>query len=334
MNCLLKKMRRVQVLGFAFAAISCLAGAQEHVSVPAPKQTAAVKLDKPAPDGLILGAVRAGKRIVTAGDRGVILLSDDEGKTYRQASQVPTRATLTAIWAVDERNLWAVGHWGVILKSVDGGEHWSLNRSDLERDQPLFTVWFKDAQHGVAAGLFSLLMVTDDGGKTWNNVKLPVAGDNVKSDLNLFQLFSAKTGDAANDLWLAAEQGTVYHSADLGHTWDVMATGNKGTFWAGVVLADGSLLVGGLEGKIFKSTDHGKTWNQSVNDAKSSITVMQQLPDGDVLALALDGLSAVSKDGGEHFTLRNPIDSRSFTAAVLNDKNQPILFTEHGVVKN
>lgn len=328
----LKNMGKVHVLGMVFAAAACGALAQDAkpAAVPAPKQTPAVKLANAAPDGLILGAARAGKRMLTVGDRGVILLSDDQGKTWRQAQEVPTRATLTAVFAVDEKNLWAVGHWGVILKSVDGGEHWSLNHSDLERDQPIFTVWFADAQHGVAAGLFSLLMVTDDAGQTWTNVKLPVANDKVKSDLNLFQLFSAKNGD----VWLAAEQGMVYHSADQGHNWDVVATGNIGTFWSGVVLADGSLLVGGLEGKMFKSTDHGKTWKQLANELKSSVTSLLQLPNGEVLALALDGISGVSKDGGEHFDLRPVLDSRSFTAAVVNDKNQAVMFTEHGIVKN
>jgi photosystem II stability/assembly factor-like uncharacterized protein len=308
--------------------------AQDVKPVPAPKQTPAVRLSNAAPDGLILGAAGAGQRMVTVGDRGVILLSDDQGKTWRQAQEVPTRATLTAVFAVDEKNLWAVGHWGVILKSVDGGEHWSLNHSDLERDQPIFTVWFADAQHGVVAGLFSLLMVTDDAGLTWTSVKLPVASDKVKSDLNLFQLFSARVGNGAGDVWLAAEQGMVYHSADHGHSWDVVATGNIGTFWSGLVLADGALLVGGLEGKMFKSTDHGKTWKLLANELKSSVTSLLLLPNGDVLALALDGISGVSKDGGEHFELRPVLDSRSFTAAVVNDKNQAVLFTEHGIVKN
>lgn len=332
MTSTMKKICKAHLMGLLLAASACAALAQDvkPAAVPAPKQTPAVKLVNAAPDGLILGAARAGKRMVTVGDRGVILLSDDQGKTWRQAQEVPTRATLTAVFAVDEKNLWAVGHWGVILKSVDGGEHWSLNHSDLERDQPIFTVWFADAQHGVVAGLFSLLMVTDDAGQTWTNVKLPVASDKVKSDLNLFQLFSAKGGD----VWLAAEQGMVYHSADQGHSWDVVATGNIGTFWSGVVLADGSLLVGGLEGKMFKSTDHGKTWKLNANELKSSITSLLQLPNGDVLALALDGISGVSKDGGEHFELRPVLDSRSFTAAVVNDKNQAVLFTEHGIVKN
>jgi photosystem II stability/assembly factor-like uncharacterized protein len=176
------KIAKTHLLGLVLAASACIAMAQDVKPVPAPKQTPAVKLANAAPDGLILGAARAGKRMVTVGDRGVILLSDDQGKTWRQAQEVPTRATLTAIFAVDEKNLWAVGHWGVILKSVDGGEHWSLNHSDLERDQPIFTVWFADAQHGVVAGLFSLLMVTDDAGQTWTSVKLPVASDKVKSD--------------------------------------------------------------------------------------------------------------------------------------------------------
>ena len=321
---------KAAVAGLILATSACCAMAQDAKPVPAPKQTAAVKLANAVPDGLILGAARAGKRMVTVGDRGVILLSDDQAKTWRQALEVPTRATLTAVFAVDEKNLWAVGHWGVILKSVDGGEHWSLNHSDLERDQPIFTVWFADAQHGVAAGLFSLLMVTDDAGQTWTNVKLPVASDKVKSDLNLFQLFSAKTGD----VWLAAEQGMVYHSADRGHSWDVVATGNIGTFWSGLVLADGSLLVGGLEGKMFRSTDHGKSWTQIANELKSSVTDLVQLPTGEVLALALDGISGISKDSREHFELRPVLDSRSFTAAVVNDKNQAVLFTEHGIVKN
>ncbi len=301
-------------------------------NVPGPKQTAAAKLVNPAPGAMILGATRAGKRIVAVGDRGVVLLSDDEGKSYHQAEAVPTRATLTAVTAVDANTLWAVGHWGVIMTSVDRGEHWILNHSDLEHDQPFFTVWFADARHGVAAGLFSLLLVTDDGGKSWSNVSLPLLNEKSRSDLNLFHLFAGS--DASHDLWLAAEQGTLYHSADRGHSWEVLATGNKGTLWSGLVLDDGSLLVGGLQGKILKSSDHGKNWKQIENDMKSSVTSLVILPKGKVLALALDGISALSDDNGEHFTLRPPLDARALTAAVVSDKGVPLLFTDHGVVKN
>ena len=47
---------------------------------------------------------------------------------------------------------------------------------------------------------------------------------------------------------------------------------------------------------------------------------------------SLSNVNSVSS--GEHFELRPVLDSRSFTAAVVNDKNQAVLFTEHGIVKN
>lgn len=88
------------------------------VAVPPLRQLAAMRLPRPE-EGMILGAVRAGRRVIAVGDRGLVLLSDDGGKTYRQARDVPTRATLTAVWAIDSSTLWAVGHWGVMLVSHD-----------------------------------------------------------------------------------------------------------------------------------------------------------------------------------------------------------------------
>jgi len=79
--------------------------------------------------------------MVAVGDRGVVLLSDDGGATFRQAKQVPTRATLTTVaFAPDGATGWAVGHWRVILNTRDAGETWILQRDDLSVDQPLFTV--------------------------------------------------------------------------------------------------------------------------------------------------------------------------------------------------
>ncbi|MEX5503709.1 YCF48-related protein, partial [Pseudomonas putida] len=69
---------------------------------------------------------RAGTRLVSVGERGVVLLSDDNGASWRQAKAVPVSVTLTAVQFVDARNGWTVGHAGVVLHSEDGGEHWTL----------------------------------------------------------------------------------------------------------------------------------------------------------------------------------------------------------------
>jgi len=83
---LMNKTFQATVLAISVAVASGSVMAQDAKlgTVPAPKQTAAVKLANPAPDGLILGATRIGQRVVTVGDRGVILLSDDQGKTWKK----------------------------------------------------------------------------------------------------------------------------------------------------------------------------------------------------------------------------------------------------------
>ncbi len=277
--------------------------------------------------GLLLGAARAGNRVVAVGDRGLVIYSDDDGKTYKQAKYVPTRATLTAVWAADARHVFAVGHWGVILASLDAGETWSLQRSDFKVDQPLLTVWFRDARHGVAAGLFSLLLVTQDGGTTWQPTHLP-APPGAKGDLNLYRLFPG----AGDDVWIAAEQGMAYSSSDFGQTWHLHITGAKGTLWAGVVLRDGSVVVGGVSGHVMRSTDSGATWRESDSGVKSSITDLIELPSGSVLGVALNGVSLLSDDGGIVFKSRQLVDQRSLTAVAVTRTGSPLIFSQSGVV--
>ena len=78
-----------------------------------------------AHEGLLLDVVRVGTRIVAVGERGYIVYSDDEGKTWAQ-STVPVSQTLTAVTFGSDTTGWAVGHEGIILRTDDGGENWAL----------------------------------------------------------------------------------------------------------------------------------------------------------------------------------------------------------------
>lgn len=325
-------MKTLASLILTMAAASCTtlltqpASAQPNAPA-ALKQQAAVKLKNPVLS-MMLATARAGSRIVAVGDRGVILLSDDDGQTFRQASAVPSRATLTGVCFIDAKNGWAAGHWGVILHTQDGGESWQLQRDELQVDQPLHTIWFADAQHGIAAGLFSLLLRTEDGGKTWKNVALPAAPGGKRSDLNLFRLFPDRQGKVL----MVGEQGSVYRSADQGQNWELLATGNKGTLWVGIVLADDSILVGGISGKILRSSDQGKSWTPVSSGTKSSITDFIELADGQIQGVALDGYSLASSDHGASFKAIQRDDQLPLTTLVANNKGKPVLFSQAGIV--
>ncbi|ODV41971.1 hypothetical protein AWV79_31155 [Cupriavidus sp. UYMMa02A] len=101
--------------------LACLCGSA-MADAPQAAKTPAMIPDKAA--SLVrLSVTLAGERLVSAGERGVILLSDDNGKTWRQA-KVPVSAALTRVRFVDSRNGWAVGHGGVVLATRDAGETW------------------------------------------------------------------------------------------------------------------------------------------------------------------------------------------------------------------
>lgn len=318
--------------GFSTGARAALFAAILGWCAAAPAQPAALEQQAAprhayAPSEMILGATRAGQRLVAVGDHGVVLLSDDEGRNFRQARAVPTSATLTAVSFSDARNGWAVGHWGVIMHTIDGGETWALQRSDTSVDQPLFAVHFTDAEHGVAAGLWSLLLLTADGGRTWKPVVLPPPPGGKRADRNLFAIFA----DHKNSLFIAAEKGTVLRSDDNGASWSYLSTGYRGSFWTGCALRDGTLLVAGLRGTVYRSADDGRTWNAVPSGTESSITDI--IEDGtQVVAVGLDGVELRSRDGGRTFSLAQRDDRLALTAVLAATGGAVRVFSKAGVV--
>jgi photosystem II stability/assembly factor-like uncharacterized protein len=286
---------------------------------PAETTTAAVK-------AMILSSARAGKRIVAVGNHGVVLLSDTDGAEFRQAKSVPVRSTLSAVFFVDERTGWAAGQWGVVLRTDDAGESWTLQRHDTSVDQPLFSVWFRDRRRGYAVGLWSLLIATADGGKSWTPVKLPVPPGAKKADRNLLKIFANRMGT----LFIAAEQGMILKSYD-GEKWTYVSTGYKGSFWTGIVLNNGTILVGGLRGTIYRSADDGRTWREAKSEFKSSITDFAEAG-GKVYAAGLDGVFLESDNGGSSFKGSQRDDRLPFTAISVNSTGKLVRFSKQGVV--
>jgi photosystem II stability/assembly factor-like uncharacterized protein len=278
---------------------------------------------------MLLGATRAGTRIVAVGAHGIVVLSDDQGKTYRQARSVPVSSTLTDVYFSDASHGWAVGQWGVVMATDDGGETWKLQRSDTGADQPLFSVYFSDPHHGWAVGLWSLMLKTEDGGAHWAVVRLPLPPGSSKADRNLFRVFANKGGT----LFVAAEQGLVLRSRDNGATWDYQKTGGKGSLWAGTATLDGAVYVGGLLGHLYVSRDDGDTWSPIDTGAGSSITDLTTT-DGRLVGVGLDGLLIEGETNTQNISAKHRQTREPLTAIVPSGTHAPVLFSKDGVVKN
>lgn len=328
----MSKFLRVAAIAFSVSFAGFAGHAQDGgvAGNKSPSLSPAVRVTH-ARTAALLAATRAGQRIVSVGDHGVIMLSDNDGATWRQASSVPVDVLLTSVSFADEKNGWAVGHWGVVIHTSDGGETWTLQRSSLDEDRPLFAVHFIDGHHGVAVGLWSLVLLTDDGGRSWQTQKLLPPEGSKRADLNLYALFSDDNGS----LFAAGERGMVLKSPDKGQNWSYLPTGYKGSFWTGAALPGGVLLVGGLRGSLYRSTDDGESWLRIATGSNASITDLKRVRSkGEVAVLAvnLDGALLRSQDGGATFTVKQGGDRTPLTALIERSSGGEVLFSRSGPI--
>ncbi|PLU87322.1 MULTISPECIES: WD40/YVTN/BNR-like repeat-containing protein [Pseudomonas] len=284
-------------------------------------------LSSNATQATMLDAAWAGARAVAVGDHGVVLLSDDQGKQWRQARSVPLSTPLTGVSFVDAKHGWAVGQWGAILATVDGGESWKIQRLSTEEDRPLFAVHFFNPRQGVAVGLWSLVLTTEDGGQTWAEQPVQAPPGAKRADLNLMGLFADNRGT----VYATAEHGKVLHSDDHGKNWHYLDTGYEGTLWSGAVLADGRLLVGGQRGTLLLGSVDDKRFRRVPTQGKGSVTSVA-VAGAQVLAVGLDGLRVHSSNGGESFEEAQSVDGVSLTAALFKSDGKPVLFSRRGVM--
>ncbi len=106
-----------------------------------------------------------------AGEFGIIVHSDDGGRSWRQQA-VPVESTLFGIRFADTRRGWAVGIDGVILRTEDGGITWRALRT------PVVQRAFYDVkvvgQQGWIVGDSGTVLRSSDGGETWEIEPLPI----------------------------------------------------------------------------------------------------------------------------------------------------------------
>ncbi|ODU06630.1 MAG: hypothetical protein ABS84_17190 [Rubrivivax sp. SCN 71-131] len=289
-------------------------------ALPAPQVGDA--LDRPAvgardaAHAVLLTAAQAGTRLVVAGERGIVLTSDDAGQSWRQ-SRVPVSVSLTALRFADAAHGYLVGHGGTVLATDDGGLTWTrqldgrtIARLELDAaraggdaaalksaerlvadgpDKPLLDLLVLDAQRAVVVGAYGLALATDDGGASWSSWRGRL--DDPK-ELHFYAV--RKRGDR---IAVAGEQGLLRLSTDAGRTFKRIATPYQGSFFTLEMPSDGEIVVAGLRGNVWRSVDDGANWSQLASSAPVSITASTQRADGSLVFVNQAGMVLELRQG-------------------------------------
>jgi len=245
------------------------------------------------------GAIAA---MVAAGERGVILLSDDGGASWRQASS-PVSQLLTAVDCPSPDNVYIAGHGGVILGSRDAGESWTLlfdgneanaqwlahARDELARLEAAMATADEDTEDDIAYALEDAEFRVEDAVAALDNGP-------VDPFLGLYFL-DQQVGIAVG------AYGMLYRTNDGGASWQIAVEGidnpNRFHYYSLARSSAGDLFLGGEAGLLYRSRDAGVSWQRL--DAGYDGTLFGVVPerDGSVLVFGLRGNIFATDDSGE-----------------------------------
>jgi len=308
-------------------------GGQSTKREGSPSLTVVDDLERPAiqshaaAHSVLLDVIRAGSRLVAVGERGIVVYSDDGGRTWRQGA-VPTSVSLTAVRFSSPKRGWAVGHSGVVLHTEDGGETWTrqldgkalatlavesaqqlvasagAKKQDAQRlltdaqrlesdgpDKPFLDLYFENETTGFVVGAYGLIFRTEDSGKTWEPWMEHV--DNPRG-MHLYAI-----GAAGKTIYMAGEQGLFLRSTDNGTKFTRIETPYKGTYFSLAALPSGEVVLGGMRGNAYRSTDQGKTFKQITVPIPVSFSAVTLMGDGSLVFANQAGQLLASTDKGQ-----------------------------------
>ena len=195
-------------------------------------------------------------------------------------------------WSVsplcDNQTGYAVGHAATILKTVDGGDNWTLQYVERNGETPLLRCILPTPKTALLWAVFLTHLKPKMAAK---------AGPSApwwKTAMTTF-ISMMYSPTRKGNIYIPAEFGTVYKSRDRGQNWQAIETGYDGSFWGGLALSNGDVLVFGMRGNVWRSSNAGKRWKQVETGTDQSVSGGTQLSDGRVILAGLSGTVLVSQ---------------------------------------
>lgn len=214
----------------------------------------------------LLGVAVRGERAIAVGQMGVVLVRTADGRWNQVESGTEER-----LFGVDlnaQGVAIAVGAFGALLRSTDGGQSW-VNAAPA---------W---------AGIFE-----DTAGRLGDFFEPSMYGVQIADD-----------GRA----WVVGELALVLHSDDAGARWQVGHSGRSRvdgvdpTLFGLSMRADGSGVAVGQEGYVLVSSDGGASWRSIERPTHANLLSVHSSADGLVVATGMREM-LISRDSGASWT--------------------------------
>ena len=282
---------------------------------------------------LLLDITQAGDRLVAVGERGHIVFRDP-GQSWQQA-QVPVIAHLTAVTFATPSLGFAVGHDGIILRSEDAGQTWTLVHHELkaapERAMALIPEieealaqaeeagdlmdieWLEmelDDLYFAAEGdevppLLAVAFIDDQTGFAVGGYNLLLMTEDagltwqsVQDELPNPEMLhnNALLVHPQQVLLIAGERGSLYRSEDQGAYWEKIDLPYDGSLFGLFTSPNGDLFATGLRGHLLHSADLGLSWQILDSGAEQTLNAGLALASGELMVVGQNGQLLIGQE--------------------------------------
>jgi photosystem II stability/assembly factor-like uncharacterized protein len=229
---------------------------------------------------------------------------------------------------------WAVGAFGTILRTSNGGDTWTTQGADVTLGISLAGVSFTDNQSGWAiAERGRVIFRTVDGGGAWTRENFP--SDSPRSEMQFID---------RNHGWVILNQGGVLHTSDGGLNWEhqpVTGVGLSGGFFineqtgwiAGWRRKSSGIQISEflVDGTAARTTNGGSTWTTHDSGTGNFLFGVAFVTPLEGWAVGGLGTLLYSSDGGVTWTPQHSGTQETLRKVVFPNENTGWAIGSNGV---
>jgi photosystem II stability/assembly factor-like uncharacterized protein len=196
---------------------------------------------------------------------------------------------LLDVWFENENRGFAVGAYGMFLRTMDGGETWKDWAPRLDNRQNFHLNGISRITGGalVVVGEAGQIHVSVDGGETFERRESPYEGS----------LFGVIGTGRINEILAFGLRGNVLFSQDLGKSWRRLPNSAGATLNDGVVVGDGRITLVGNGGAVLMSSNGAETFSGYFRSDREGVMAAVPLSGNDLLLVGEGGVKHADARG-------------------------------------
>ena len=189
------------------------------------------------------------------------------------------------VWFSDVNNGWAVGAYGMIYRTDNGGLQWRIAAGSIENLEGYhyYSLAAADDRTLYLSGEAGLLYRSDNGGQRWQRLSLSYDGS----------LFGVIALDAQRVVTFGL-RGNIFYSADRGESWQQVTpeTSPGLSYYGGSLLEGDRVVLVGAGGVMASSADGIRFRHDIHNDRKTFSSVLTE--GSDLLLVGMGGMVRIA----------------------------------------